>query len=323
MSEGKVFSIEDAMPTSSLTVKPSEIESLSAQSVSIREIKHQVAAIKQLQQDVMIKNVHYGVVPGCGDKPALLKAGAEKLALTFRIASDVVVEDLSREGNIRYRVNCRGTSIITGKFLGSGVGECSSDEDKYKWKKTYINEYNQTDEKNRRKIIRYNKTTKQNYEEFQVRQNPSNVANTVLKMAKKRAFVDLILTITGASDMFAQDIEDMEEFESPVEKTEDQQDEQKKENLPPAEKNPPAESPPLPEKEITGDVISIPQGKRLYAIAKNAGKTDEQLHELIKEYGYEHTKDIEWRKYNEICAKAAIRTETKLAQPKADDLPPF
>ena len=41
--------------------------------------------------------------------------------------------------------------------------------------------------------------------------NPADYYNTVLKMAKKRAFVDAILTTTGASDIFTQDIEDMPE----------------------------------------------------------------------------------------------------------------
>jgi hypothetical protein len=41
--------------------------------------------------------------------------------------------------------------------------------------------------------------------------NPADYYNTVLKMAKKRAHVDAILTATAASDIFTQDIEDMPE----------------------------------------------------------------------------------------------------------------
>ena len=33
--------------------------------------------------------------------------------------------------------------------------------------------------------------------------------NTVLKMAKKRALVDAVLTATAASDIFTQDLEDI------------------------------------------------------------------------------------------------------------------
>lgn len=38
--------------------------------------------------------------------------------------------------------------------------------------------------------------------------NPADYYNTCLKMGKKRAFVDALLTCTAASDIFTQDIED-------------------------------------------------------------------------------------------------------------------
>ncbi|WP_418719751.1 hypothetical protein [Bilophila wadsworthia] len=38
--------------------------------------------------------------------------------------------------------------------------------------------------------------------------NPADYYNTCLKMAKKRALVDAVLTCTAASDIFTQDIED-------------------------------------------------------------------------------------------------------------------
>jgi hypothetical protein len=39
--------------------------------------------------------------------------------------------------------------------------------------------------------------------------NPADVANTILKMAKKRAQIDMTLTATAASDVFEQDLEDL------------------------------------------------------------------------------------------------------------------
>ncbi len=39
--------------------------------------------------------------------------------------------------------------------------------------------------------------------------NPADDYNTVLKMAKKRALVDAVLTATAASDIFTQDLEDI------------------------------------------------------------------------------------------------------------------
>ena len=89
--------------------------------------------------------------------------------------------------------------------MGSGVGECSSNEEKYKWRKAISQkEYDATPEDKRRIKFTYNDEIKQ------IRTNVADTANTVLKMAKKRALVDAVLTVTGASDMFTQDIEDMD-----------------------------------------------------------------------------------------------------------------
>jgi hypothetical protein len=88
--------------------------------------------------------------------------------------------------------------------LGEGIGECSSNEEKYKWRKAYDEEWNATPENRRR--IKFGK-----YKDKQVRTEPADVANTILKMAKKRAQVDAVITCTAASDIFTQDIEDLPE----------------------------------------------------------------------------------------------------------------
>jgi len=45
-------------------------------------------------------------------------------------------------------------------------------------------------------------------ETLQVRTNPADLANTVLKMAKKRAQADLCLTSLAASDVFTQEMDE-------------------------------------------------------------------------------------------------------------------
>lgn len=169
------------------------------------EVRAQVNLIQEVMKAVMQKDQHYGVIPGAGTKPTLLKPGAEKLMATFRLAADPVVEDLSAADHVRYRITCKLIAQSTGIFVGAGVGEASSEEEKYKWRFAVCDaEWNDTPEDRRR--IKYKKdgsTIKQ------VRTNPADVANTILKMAKKRALVDAVLTVTGASDIFTQDIEDM------------------------------------------------------------------------------------------------------------------
>lgn len=172
------------------------------------DIRSQVNRIKEVMKAVMLKGTHYGVVPGCGDKPTLLKPGAEKLMMTFRLAVDPEIEDLSDTYTRRYRVKTRFTSQATGMFLGTGVGECASDEEKYAWREAVCREeYDSTDPSLRRQKWKRNQKTPV----LQVHTNPADVANTILKMAKKRSLVDGVLTVTGASDIFTHDIEEMPE----------------------------------------------------------------------------------------------------------------
>lgn len=172
------------------------------------EIRSQVNRIQQVMKEVMQDGQHYGVIPGCGNKPTLLKPGAEKLRMTFRLAVDPEIEDMSENTSRRYRVRTRVTSQVTGAFLGTGIGECSSEEEKYAWREAVCREeYDATDPSLRRE------KWKKGYSEplYQVHTNPADVANTILKMAKKRSLIDAILTVTGASDIFTQDLEDLPE----------------------------------------------------------------------------------------------------------------
>lgn len=162
-----------------------------------------VRLIQEVMQNVMKKDTHYGVIPGCA-KPSLWKPGAEQLLVTFRIAPDEPkVEDLSTGDNIRYRVT--RTGISNGVVVAAGVGECSSDEEKYKWRTPVCDaEYEATPEDRRRLKWKRDGTSFK-----QVRTNPADVANTILKMADKRAFIAMTLLATAASDIFTQDLEDL------------------------------------------------------------------------------------------------------------------
>lgn len=184
-----------------------EIETIEHSQTAL-EIRSQVNRIQEVMKAVMIKGTHYGIVPGCGDKPTLLKPGAEKLMMTFRLAVDPEVEDLSDAYTRRYRVKTRVTSQTTGMFLGTGLGECASDEEKYAWREAVCREeYDAADPALRREKWKRN----QKAPTLQVHTNPADVANTILKMAKKRSLVDGVLTVTAASDIFTQDLEEMPE----------------------------------------------------------------------------------------------------------------
>jgi len=188
-----------------------EVVTLENKPLSVNEVKAQINIIQKVLQGVMKRDVHYGAVPGCGDKPTLLKPGAEKIMATFRLSADPIIDDLSTNDEIRYRVTVRLKSL-NGNFVGSGIGECSTGEEKYKWRKSVCNEeFEEASEDRRREKWLKGYGNQKPRQLKQIRTQPSDLANTVLKMAKKRALVDAVLTATAASDIFDQDLEDLPE----------------------------------------------------------------------------------------------------------------
>jgi hypothetical protein len=172
-------------------------------------IRAQVNLIQEVMKAVMKEGTHYGTIPGT-PKPSLWKPGAEVLGVTFHIASSYRVEDLSAPDCVRYRVACVGTHQATGVVMGEGMGECSSMEEKYKWRKASSRrEFDATPEDRRRVKYGYNKAERREYEIQQVRAESADQANTILKMACKRAQVAMTLNVAAASDIFTQDIEDL------------------------------------------------------------------------------------------------------------------
>ena len=193
--------------------------------LTTQEIKDDVQKIQHVMKAVMKKDIHYGIIPGCS-KPTLYKAGSEKILATFKLAVEPIVEDLSTSDEVKHRITTRITHMQTGTFVGSGIGECSSSEEKYKWRKAVCEqEFEETSESRRREkwVVKYangKKVWKDGAYVYtqvkQVRTNIADVANTILKMAKKRSQIDGTLTSTAASDIFDQDLEDL-----PVEMQED------------------------------------------------------------------------------------------------------
>lgn len=187
-------------PTTLVVASPGELAPMSA-----AEVKARIALVHDVMKSVMRIGEHYGPLPGAGPKPILFKPGAEKLLATFRLAPEHDVEDLSGPDAIRYRVTTRLTHSPTGTFLGQGLGEASTLEEKWKWRRAVCDaEWDETPEDRRRtkwsKRGKNQKPTKVK----QVRTEPADLANTVLKMATKRSLVAAVLTVTAASDIFAE-----------------------------------------------------------------------------------------------------------------------
>ena len=199
--------------------------------MSVQQVLGQVALVQQVMGAAMKDGEHYGRIPGCGDKPTLLKPGAEKLCLTFRLAPKYEVDERALErGHREYRIMVSLESIPSGTFLGQGVGSCSTMEAKYRFRqgnaeptdnpvpRAYWDLRGENPAKAQELIGGKGFTVKKvdgkgwmiaKGGEKVEHDNPADNYNTVLKMAKKRALVDAVLTATAASDIFTQDLEDI------------------------------------------------------------------------------------------------------------------
>ncbi|MFK4765146.1 hypothetical protein ACI3L3_10270 [Desulfobaculum sp. SPO524] len=185
------------------------------------ELRGQVALIQNVMHSVMKNGEHFGVINGCGNKPILLKSGAEKLAMTFRLAPTYDIErtDLPN-GHREYHIVATLRSIVTEALIGQGVGACSTTESKYRFRtqdtgNPVPKEYWDTRDPKilggsqfSPRKVRVNGGQEWRIFERVEHDNPADYYNTCLKMAKKRALVDATLTATAASDIFTQDLED-------------------------------------------------------------------------------------------------------------------
>lgn len=145
-----------------------------------------------LIRDALEEGVDYGLIPGAGNKKVLFKPGAERLTLAFgaSVQLDIVEKEIDHDRDVNWRTTSRykgdqsGTSQglyryvvrvrlvrMDGTQVGEGIGSASTMETKY------------------------------------VR-TPRDCENTVLKMAKKRAHVDAVLSMAALSGRFTQDLDD-------------------------------------------------------------------------------------------------------------------
>jgi hypothetical protein len=279
-------------------------------------IKAQREAIVQLMRDVMKEGIDYGTIPGT-PKPTLYKPGSEKLLSMFRLAAKPEAEDLSTPDTIRYRVRVIITEASTGLFLGEGLGEASSAETKYQWRKAVCQEeWDDTPVDRRRK--KWSKGQNGVYTVSQVRAEMEDVANTVLKMAKKRAQIDGTLTVTAASDVFSQDAAELkdagidlgaeEQSGTPAQApaAETLTAKQAAQASQPAQRSQPQQAQQTQPAAQRGAVISESQARRFYAIWKQAGRTKDEVSQYLGEtFSIDSDRELLAKDYEKACEWAA------------------
>ena len=210
--------------------------------MSIQQVAQTMQKITQFQkviQQTLRQNHDYGVVPGT-DKPTLLKPGAEKILMMMGLQSEFEIVDSTRDfenGFFQYQVRCK---LYKGDMLiTEGLGSCNTKERKY------------------------------------AKQDPFSIDNTVLKMAKKRALVDAALLVASLSDVFTQDLEDMD--------LEGQQVSNRKRYY-----------------TDQDGTISTAQAKRMFALAEG---DQDIVRQILDKYGYQSTKDVKKIDYDKMCTE--------------------
>jgi hypothetical protein len=175
--------------------------------INVQRVRAQREAVKLLIAEVLKEGIDndYAVIPGT-KKLTLLKPGAEKICSLFGFAVEPSVEAIRDGEDTTFRVIVRLSS--GGVFLGEGVGEASTLESKFAWRKAVCQEeWDEAEPHKRRKHWKEGWNGAPPVSVLQVRENPADKASNMLKIAKKRSMIDAVLTVTAASDVFTQDLE--------------------------------------------------------------------------------------------------------------------
>ena len=228
-------------------MKNVQINSLSIiENTNLQQIQGTLTKITQFQQLVqsqLKQNHDYGIIPGT-PKPTLLKPGAEKILMLMGLRSEFEIVDSTRDfekGFFQYQVRCK---LYRGDILiTEGLGAANTKERKY------------------------------------LKQDPYTIDNTVLKIAKKRALIDAVLLVASLSEVFTQDIEDMDLEGNQLPQNEQQRQQQRL----------------TPDSD---DTISKAQAKRMYALSNGDA---ELCKRIMQKYGYEKSEQVKKIDYNKIC----------------------
>lgn len=230
--------------------------------INVQQIENTMKKITQFQglvQRNLKQNHDFGVIPGT-PKPSLLKPGAEKILMLMGITSEYELTEKVQDyenGFFAFTVKC--TLSKNDVKITEGMGHCNNKEKKW------------------------------------IKQDPYTVANTCLKMAKKRAQIDAVLTIASLSEIFTQDIEDMDLNGTGIEESN--------------------------KKVATDDGTLITEGqrKRLFAIAKG---NNDLIKTVLKKYGYESSNAVTKMDYDDIV-KEVESGGIKKVETDEDGFPKF
>jgi hypothetical protein len=179
---------------------------------------------------VLDKETDYGVIPGTGDKPTLLKPGAERLLTAFGCYADaeIVEQEVDHDRLVTFTLRKWETAKekpsdeTVAERKAAGTGRWRKGANGWQWQEAIIEDGES--QGLYRYVIKTNIIQRESGRiiasgvgacttmETKYIRSPRDYENTVLKMAKKRAMIDAVLNAFGLSDRFTQDVEEMAQF---------------------------------------------------------------------------------------------------------------
>jgi hypothetical protein len=148
--------------------------------ITTEDASRKIEALQMFVKTNMVLGQDYGLIPG-SKKPTLLKPGSEKLCDLFGLSTHIEIInriESIQESYFSYEVKAIVINKVSGLIEAEGIGCCNSRENEYADKSAF------------------------------------DIANTLLKMAKKRAVIDAVLSATKSSFLFTQDIESIQQLKS-------------------------------------------------------------------------------------------------------------
>ena len=179
----------------STAVTLSENNSLPVTKADLSALTEKRAVIRSLIKNELKEGVDFGVIPGT-PAPTLYQPGAQKLTQLFGLRTEVVqvsqvIDHVGSFAMFIYKASVY--HIRSGVKITECEASCNSMEKKYATRGVW--------KKNERGVSEKTQEPTPIYD----------IMNTIMKMAQKRALVGAVISATGASDFFTQDIDDAED----------------------------------------------------------------------------------------------------------------
>lgn len=177
-------------------------------------MKQKLNLTREFFREVMKEGIDYGTIPGT-DKRTLLKPGAEGLCEFYNLAPTIAekVEDKSHEtGYYAVDITLRLIHRGSGSIIAEGLGHANTFESRYRWR--WVSEKDLPKGLDPQDLISKERNGRYgNFVQYRIENDDMHsIWNTVLKMAKKRALVDAVLSATRSSGIFAQPEDELDAY---------------------------------------------------------------------------------------------------------------